>query len=159
MKFYKIVNPQGHHGFVYHEGRNVDPRPFDPSGDCKSGGIYFSREDILAFLGYGEDLYEVEPVGEVYENPGSPKKWKAHEVKLTYVGKVLDSIPMLVERGADVHAFDDYALRWAAENGHFDVAEYLVEHGADVHARNDYALRLAARNGHIDVVEYLRSVI
>jgi ankyrin repeat protein len=155
MKYYKIVNPNGHKGLIYKEGVNVDPLPYNPNGDCESGGIYFSREDILAYLDYGTELYEVEPIGDVYENPGNPKKWKSHEVRLTYVGKVMDCIPYLVEQGANIHVCDDLALRWASENGHLDVVKYLVEQGANIHARDDWALRWAGENGHLDVVKYL----
>ena len=155
MKYYKIVNPDGHRGLVYKEGLNVDPKPFKPYGNCEPGGIYFSREDIFAFLDYGTELYEVEPVGEVYENPGSPKKWKAHSVNLKYIGKVLDNIKFLVENGANIHADDDFALRWSSENGHLEVVKYLVENGADIQAEDNIALRLSAENGHLEVVKYL----
>jgi len=155
MKYYKIVNPEGHHGLIYHEGLNIDPRPFNPSGDCKPGGIYFAREDILAFIDYGTELYEVEPIGDVYENPGEHKKYKAHEVNLKYVGKVIDNIKMLIKEGANVHAKDDYALRRAAGNGHYNVVKLLLKYGANVHANNDYALRRAAENGHYGTVKLL----
>ena len=153
--FYKVVNPKGHNNMIYKEGHNVDILPFNPSGNCEPGGIYFSREDIFAFIGYGEDLYEVKPVGEIYENPGTPKKWKAHEVELTYIGKVKDNIEMLVKAGANVHADNDAALRWSANNGHLEVVKALIEAGADVHAGDDYALRWSAENGHIEVVKVL----
>ena len=29
---------------------------------------------------------------------------------------------------------DDYALRWASENGHLEVVKYLVENKANIHA-------------------------
>jgi len=50
----------------------------------------------------------------------------------------------LIAAGADVHADDDYALRWAARYGHADVVELLLEAKADVHADNEEALRQAA---------------
>ena len=123
MKYYKIIDPDGHNGLVYKEGLNVDPRPFNPSGDCEPGGIYFSREDVFAFLIYGSRVYEVEPQGEVYENPSSPKKFKAHSVVLKYVGETseVETIKTLVEDGADIHTEGEYALRWAANNGHLEV--------------------------------------
>ena len=40
----------------------------------------------------------------------------------------------LLEHGADVHAMEDSALRWASEEGHLEVVRILLEHGADVHA-------------------------
>lgn len=160
MKYYKIVNLEGHHDLVYHEGLNIDPKPFNPSGDCDPGGIYFARKDILAFINYGTELYEVEPVGDVYENPsedGEPKKWKAHSVILKHIGKILDlnSLKMLFEQGANIHACNDSALRIAALHGRLDVVKYLVEQGSDIHAWDDIALRLAASNGHTEIVKYL----
>lgn len=127
MKFYKIVDPEGHNDMIYTEGLNIDILPFYPFGDCEKGGIYFSREDILTFLNYGTELYSVEPLGEVYENPGTPKKWKAHAVNLTYIGKVIDNIQLLIDDGADVHVYDDFPLRRAVENGHTDIVQLLTK--------------------------------
>ena len=67
----------------------------------------------------------------------------------------LDVVKYLVEKGADIHAANDYALRYASFNGHLDVVKYLVEKGANIHAVDDYALRYAADNGRLDVVKYL----
>lgn len=54
MKFYKILNKEEkHYRMQYKFGLNVDVLSFKPKGDCAPGGIYFSREDILAFLDYG----------------------------------------------------------------------------------------------------------
>ena len=131
MKYYKIVNPKGHNGLVYKEGINEDTLPFNPSGDCEPGGIYFAKEDILAFMNYGTEIYEVEPLSEVYENPGTPKKYKAKKIKLKYIGKIFDvkTLDILIKDGADIHANYDYALRWAAGNGHLKVVKYLFGKG------------------------------
>ena len=61
----------------------------------------------------------------------------------------------LIENGVDIHANDAYALRWAAQNGHFDVVKLLLDNGADIHAFCDYALGRAAENGHFDVMKLL----
>ena len=63
MDFYKIVNPKGHTGMIYKNGKNVDVLPFNPSGDCEPGGIYFSREDIFLFLDIGKVVFPLK-VGE-----------------------------------------------------------------------------------------------
>ena len=54
----------------------------------------------------------------------------------------------LIENGANIHANDDFALRYAAKNGHLEVVRYLIENGADIHADDDYALRYATVYGH-----------
>jgi ankyrin repeat protein len=61
----------------------------------------------------------------------------------------------LVSQGAAIHANDDEALRWSANNGHLEIVCYLVEQGANIHAQNDYALRWSAINGHLEVVQQL----
>jgi len=158
-KFYKWIKPEGHNGMVYKEGLNTDIMPFNPSGNCEPGGIYFSRDSTFAFIRYGEDLYEVTPVGEVYENPGYPKKWKAHKVKLKFVGKHSDPkvIQRLVDEGASVQADQDEALRWAAFQGYSEIISILIKAGANAntHAYADSALRSAARRGHLEVVKVL----
>ena len=156
-KYFKIVNTDGHHRLVYHEGYNEDPLPFNPNGDCESGGIYFASTDILAFSDYGTELYEVEPIGEIYENPGEPQKYKAHALNMQYVGKIddLDTVKYLVCNGVNIHACDEYALRWYAKNGNLEIVKYLVENGADVHVLDDIALCWSANKGHLEVVKYL----
>lgn len=54
MNFYKILSEEEvQYGMKYHDGLNEDILPFNPTGSCMPGGIYFSREDILAFISYG----------------------------------------------------------------------------------------------------------
>ena len=67
----------------------------------------------------------------------------------------LDIVKYLVEQGSDIHALDDYPLRWASHNGHFDIVLYLIEQGADIHTRNDCALRWASEYGYFDIVKCL----
>jgi ankyrin repeat protein len=67
-----------------------------------------------------------------------------------------DVVELLLKNGVNVHADNDDALRWASANGHKDVVELLLKNGADVHANNDEARRWAANNGHKDVVELLK---
>jgi len=160
MKFYKILNEnENHHEFQFKTGLNVDPIPFNPSGSCEPGGIYFSREDILAFLNYGPWIREVTPPqdAQIYEDPSSnPKKWKADKVILGRKFKIGPKIiQKLIDEGADVHVFNDYALRWAANNSRIEIVKILLENGADVHAEDDYALRWAANYGRIEIVKIL----
>ena len=159
MKYYKITNQkEKHFGLRYHDGEITDILPFNPQGDCEKGGIYFAREDILAFIDYGPWIREVTPVGEIYENPGSPKKWKAHKVVLGKRRKITHKvIKELIEEGADPKAINSFALRSAAENGHLDIVKLLLPL-SDPKAVESQALRRAAYNGHLEVVKLLLPV-
>ena len=46
----------------------------------------------------------------------------------------LDQVIIALKNGADIHADNDDALRWASKNGHLEVVKYLVENGANIHA-------------------------
>ena len=157
QKYFKIVNPNGHNGLVYHDGYNEDPLPFNPNGDCAPGGIYFASSDIFFFLDYGTDVYEVEPVGKFYKNPKKPKKYKAHALNMQYIGKINDvnTIKYLVENGANIHACNDYILRWFADKGDLEVVKYLVEQGANIHVNNDEVLCISAEHENVETVKYL----
>lgn len=50
---------------------------------------------------------------------------------------MIDVVKYLVEHGADVHAKDDYALRWSARNDHLEVVKCLVEHGVGAEPLHD----------------------
>ena len=67
----------------------------------------------------------------------------------------LEVVKYLVEHGAYIHEYDDQAFRHAAQYGHLDVVKYLVEHGVDINVEQDYAFEWAASKGHLDVVKYL----
>ena len=54
-----------------------------------------------------------------------------------------ETVKLLLDEGANVHAQDDLALRWASIYGHIETVKLLLEAGADVHAEKDYALRMA----------------
>lgn len=159
MNYYKILNVnEKHNNMQYKTGLNTDVLPFKPSGNCQPGGIYFADKDILAFLSYGPWLRKVTiPEGEaVHENPGKPKKYKAHRVVLGERERITPQvIERLIKEGADIHADNDYVFRCAADKGYLDVVKVLLKHGADVHLRNDYALRWAAEEGYLEIVEVL----
>ena len=67
-------------------------------------------------------------------------------------------VKYLVSQGADIHAWNDYALRWSAEYGHLKMVKYLISQGADIHAEDNQALRRSAYNGHTEVTKYLKSL-
>ena len=62
-----------------------------------------------------------------------------------------------ISEGADIHIWNDWALRYASDRGHAEVVKFLLNAGADVHANNDAALRWASDSGHVEVVKLLLS--
>ena len=167
MKYFKVVDPEGNYGMVYKEGYNEDILPFNPSENCESGGLYFASKDIFAFYDYGYLIYEVEPVGEIYENtkecinPNMSQKFKAHALNMKLLGDKwdLDVIKYLIKNGANIHACGDCVLSRAAQYGRLKVVKYLVKKGANIHAMDDDALSRAAQYGRLKVVNFLKSKI
>lgn len=63
---------------------------------------------------------------------------------------------LLLERGANPAAQDNFPIRWASHNGHVKIVEILLETGkTDPKAQNGYALKWAKLNGHLEVVALL----
>jgi hypothetical protein len=60
-KFYKITNKEENHfNFQYQDGLNIDINKFDPTENCKKGGLYFTDLDnIPYFFDYGCWIREV----------------------------------------------------------------------------------------------------
>ena len=59
--FIKILNKkQNHKGFQYKQGLNVDIEPFNPSGTCLPGGLYFANiKNFLDFYSFGESMWRI----------------------------------------------------------------------------------------------------
>ena len=43
----------------------------------------------------------------------------------------------MIEKGADIHADNNYAIRMAVCNEHLDIVRLLIEKGADIHTDSD----------------------
>ena len=161
MKYYKIFNEaHTHHGMEYKNGLNTDSIPFNsnPKHSCVEGGLYFSDKDhICEFLDSGVVIREIElPENELVVKNGTTK-YRSHSIilKKKHDLRNVNTWKWMIKQGINIHADDDYALRWASLNGHIDVVKFLVKKGVDIHARNDYALTWASFNGHLKVVKFL----
>jgi len=156
MKFYKIVDSEnGNYGIFHKEGINVSEEIFDPKSNDTKNGIYFHKEDIFSFAYFGKDVYEVEPLSEVYDSLN--KRFKCEKVNLKHIGKLSDlkTIKHLVEDGANIHAENNHLFCFACEKGYLDIVKYLVELGVDVKTQEDYPICLASEYGHLEVVKFL----
>lgn len=64
-------------------------------------------------------------------------------------------VKKFLQLGADVHANDNFLLRYAARTGLLEIVQELIKYGADIHEHHNEALRMAALNNHFSVVEEL----
>lgn len=55
LKYYKLTNSdECHHGFQYKTGLNIDTIPFNPTGQCSPGGLYFASEvQLINHMAWG----------------------------------------------------------------------------------------------------------
>lgn len=67
----------------------------------------------------------------------------------------LDAVARLLELGADVHIYDNYALQHSAIQGNLNMVSKLLKYNANLHTDNDGALRWSAKRGLLNVVEKL----
>jgi hypothetical protein len=47
----------------------------------------------------------------------------------------------LIQNGANIHARDDYAIRYSVEKNKYELFKYLLENDANIHAKDDYILK------------------
>ncbi len=84
------------------------------------------------------------------------KSTKYYLIEGSRIGR-LDYVIIALEKGADIHHKDDWALRNASYNGRLDVIKYLISKRANINVNNDEPLRDAASKGYLDIVKYLVS--
>ena len=161
--FYKITNAEENHfGFQYRDGLNIliDKFDDDPTHHCCKGGFYFTDiEYIFAYMSYGIYVREVMlPM----ENPDfrivdDAYKYRANMLVFgkRYNLDDVETYKMLIDRGADIGAGGNAALKTNAAAGRMDIVKYLVEKGANIRADNDQALKYAAIGGHLEIMRYL----
>jgi ankyrin repeat protein len=67
----------------------------------------------------------------------------------------IESMELLLQRGANIHYEKGLALECAAGKGQVAVVERLLQRGARIHPHGANAIRWASLNGHTEVVEVL----
>ena len=146
-----------HHGYTFRLGRNDDPTPWNPE-ECKAGGLYACElRHLLLWASLYPDIDRVALV-RIPEDARVQRfntKLKASALELVEILPLGVALDAALTAGANVHANNDQALRWASENGHLAVVQALLNAGANVHADDDEALRLASMKGHGAVVQAL----
>jgi hypothetical protein len=99
--WYKLLHAdRRHNGVTYEEGLNVDPVPFNPTGSCQPGGLYFTHFDYIVYWWRSLDNCShiaevtVPPDARVYIEPCG-MKLKADKIELSNIrplGEFLDTL-------------------------------------------------------------------
>ena len=158
-EYFKIIG-NNFGNYPYRVGLNTlkhNSEVFDTTVDCTPSGLYYCEAKyIFEYLNYGDKLCRV-TIPENAQVVKVSKKFKADRIIIEEMLPLSDvnTWEYLVEHGSNVHTDNEWALRWAAGEGHLEVVKYLIERGADIHAHNDYSLYWAVENGHLEVVNYL----
>lgn len=86
--YVKVTNEEeNHNGYQYHDGLNILDKPFEVSGSCVPGGLYFTTvEYIHQFYNYGINIRIVKmpvdyPDFKAVRDPGGDK-WRANMIIL-----------------------------------------------------------------------------
>merc|ERR1712113_992837 len=100
--------------------------------------------------------------GQVNNVDACDEKYGLTPLMLASIEGYLNIVKYLVEKGANVDAFDDKnytAMMHANANNRLEILKYLMEKGANVDAHNieesTSSLILACNGGHLEVVKYL----
>jgi hypothetical protein len=67
----------------------------------------------------------------------------------------IELLKLVVEAGVNINAFDGIALRSLVENGNLEIVKYLVDQGASINICNDAILSECAKNGNLEILKYL----
>jgi len=147
MKYYKIMTKEQKDFYGGDEFFIISEKAHDPSQEIDFGGVYFAKETILAFLNQGTELFEVTPIGRVFEHtsksiihciPGVETFdfFIANSAKLKYVGTLKEKLEFLVKEGADVHIENDWPIKRSVEKGDLELTQKLIDLGANVKDSN-----------------------
>jgi len=159
MDFYKITNESESNTYMtYVTGLNVDSKFFYEGYETEYGGMYFAREDILAYLGGGTYLRKVtvpENANLKELNGTVPLRFKADRIILEERELITtDVIIRLIEEGANVNVLNGYILKYASDVEDTRlikyVVKYLINNGLNSTLKKHHMLLLNAikRNDH-----------
>ena len=104
--------------------------------DAVQNAAYKGKLDIVTYL--------VEKGAKIYDSA----------VNQAILNNDLDMVTYLVEKGGKIY---DRSFTNALKIGNLSLVKYLVKNGAEINDY-DYAISYAAENGHNDIVDYLKSV-
>lgn len=156
MYFKILADDLMHFDYVYHEGLNEDPKPFD-EGTKKKGGLFFTDEKhILEFCDLGNKISEViipekEKVVQVED------VYKAHRIILKEIKELwdLETFKWMAASGVDLHAGSVYPFQHSSNISQLQYVHFLLPYGTHIHALNDDAFHIAMSRKNTEIINLL----
>ena len=149
--FYKVLRSDlMHHGFKYQLGLNVDTNPFNPSGSCQNGGLYFTNiKHLFEFLDYGQQIafVEIPDNSQIYIEKD---KFKANQI---IIKRILSDTEFLELLKTNLVKLQSDICVYVAKSGHLETLKWARAHGF---SWNERTCAYAAANGHLETLKWAR---
>ncbi|ANB51113.1 hypothetical protein [Powai lake megavirus] len=132
-KFYKFIDEGWiQRGFLYNEGLNILDKPFEKTGSCVPGGLYFTDiKNIHNYLSFGTRLVEVTiPIdAQVVIDDYDSHKWRADKIIIKNIGIItdIDTIKYLINEGANFTKYIPKFFDTSIKNNNFELLKYLLK--------------------------------
>ena len=125
------------------------------SGELETAELAETIQDVSQELMDASDTGDTELVRGLLAAGADVHEYDDYALRWASLHGHAEVVKLLLDAGANIHAWDDAALLWAVERGHAEVVKLLLKSGADVHAWDDYAIPSAVENGHDEVAKIL----
>ncbi len=160
--YFKITNAdENHNGYQYTDGLNILNEYQYPEGYHETQDFFILTQDnIFNFLGTGIYLRDVLlPINNsLFRTTTRPDGKIITNMIILGEKRLLSdvsTIEYLLSCGATIDKMIDNPLRWACQNGYFEIVKLLIRKGVDPCVNNNSALRSASYYGHDNIVELL----
>lgn len=157
IEYFKITNEtENHHGFQYKDGLNVLDRPFEASGRCVKGGLYFTtRSYIDKYYLYGINIRRIilprsEPGFQMVLDPDGDK-WRANKIIFGEKYDLLDPLTYQI-LNLDITK-NKYFVDFASKYGRIDSLNWWLESKLNLHY-SDNAMIYASMCNKIIVLDW-----
>ena len=125
------------------------------SGELETAELAETIQDVSQELMDASDTGDTELVRGLLAAGADVHEYDDYALRWASLHGHAEVVKLLLDAGANIHAWDDAALLWAVERGHAEVVRLLLKSGADVHAWDDYAIPSAVEHGHDEVAKIL----
>ena len=151
-EFYKFLSVDNiHHGFKYQIGLNIDNVEFDPTGECKRGGLYFTNIiNIFKFYEYGNKISRIEILddSQVYIETD---KFKTDKFIIKSIVQTDNEILQILKNTQIKELNNENICSYASMNNGLECLKYAHENGCPWDA---FTCLYASKNGHLECLKY-----